>query len=186
MRSDIATVGFLLFFLLIFVFCSNSCSEDTLKDPFEYTKAEFDAEICGTVDGSELSAVIHSHPRTKDAESFIEIKFTYPKTLEGLCAKLYENGGSEVRLGELSAENIDISGLIEPFSAYLSPKEITSAQVGDKGEKILSVCDENCDLKYVFTQNKNYPEKISGNIEGRQICFEAKSFVFLSTGKFSK
>ncbi len=181
MRSDIATVGFLLFFLLIFVFCSNSCSEDTLKDPFEYTKAEFDAEICGMLGESEFSAVIHSHPGARDAEGFIEINFTCPKALEGLCAKLYENGSSEVRLGELSAENIDISGLIEPFSVYISDKEISSAQVGDKGEKILSVCDENCDLKYIFSPNEVYPEKINGNIEGRQILFETKSFVFLST-----
>ncbi len=94
-RSDIATVGFLLFFLLIFAFCSNSCSEDPLRDPFEYTKSDFEAKA------------------------------------------------------------------------------------GDNGDRILSVCDENCDLEFVFSQNKGYPEKIRGNVEGGQICFEILDSAFL-------
>ncbi len=176
MRSDIATVGFLLLFLLVFIFCSNSCSEPSSQDPLEFTQNNFDAELCGAIDGNEFSAFLQCCSASDRNGKSISVEFSSPLSVRGMKISKGANGEYKLELGDMITNKVNASGLMEPFSALFENKKATSSRKGDHGERILSVCDENCDLEYIFLLDDTYPCKIRGTINERKIDINIKIF----------
>lgn len=178
MKSNIATLGFLLFSLFVYMFCSGSCSKSSLlSKPFEFENKDFDTEIQGNIDGMEIKAQLQSRPSAVGGEASICLKFTSPESLEGMILTRFHDGREEARLGETTI-NSYFKGLIEPFEVYFEKFTVSSQRCGDNGEIYVSVCDENCDLVYVFKPEAEYPFKVNGIINGRKINLYATDFRF--------
>lgn len=179
MKSNISTLGFILLVLLAYVFCSGSCSGAIrFSDPFEFTNRSFDAKIHGNIDGVDIKASLQNRP-SDVGEVSICLKFTFPESLEGLTLTRYHDGREEVRLGELKVDNSNLKGLIEPFEVYLESFTVSSQRSGDNEEIYVSICDENCDLEYVFMSETEYPCKVSGTYKGRIVDLSVTDFKFL-------
>ena len=179
MKSNIATLGFFLLVLFAYIFCSGSCSGVSLiADPFEYTKQDFDAEIQGNIDGIDIKALLQSRPSAVGGEVSICLKFSSSESLRGLTLTRFLDGREEARLGELKVDNSNLKGLIEPFEVYFGSFTVSSQRCGDNGEIYVSVCDENCDLEYVFAPETEFPCKVSGTYNGRNVDLSVTDFKF--------
>lgn len=179
MKSNIATLGFLLLVLFAYIFCSGSCSgTSAISNPFGYSNRDFNAEIQGNIDGVEIKALLQNRPSAVGEEASICLRYTAPESLEGLTLTRFCDGREEARLDELKVDNYNLKGLIEPFEVYLGSFTVSSQRRGDSGEILVSVCDENCDLKYVFAPETEYPCKVSGTFMGRHIDFSVTYFEF--------
>lgn len=179
MKSNIATLGFFLLVLFAYIFCSGSCSGVSLiADPFEYTKQDFDAEIQGNIDGIDIKALLQSRPSAVGGEVSICLKFSSSESLRGLTLTRFLDGREEARLGELKVDNSNLKGLIEPFEVYFGNFTVSSQRCGDNGDIYVSVCDENCDLEYVFAPETEFPCKVSGTYNGRDVDLSVTDFKF--------
>ncbi|MGM9643963.1 MAG: hypothetical protein ACI3X1_02645 [Eubacteriales bacterium] len=179
MKSNIATLGFLLLVLFAYIFCSGSCSGvSPVADPFKYANRDFNAEIQGNIDGVDIKALLQSRPSAVGGEASICLRYTSPESLEGLTLTRFHDGREEARLGELKVDNYNLKGLIEPFEVYFGNFTVSSQRCGDNGEIYVSICDENCDLKYVFAHGTEYPCKVSGTYKGRNIDLSVTDFKF--------
>ncbi len=168
MKSDIAAASFLILFLLIFAFYSTSCSSNVISDPFDYTDEDFDVEISGTVDEQSVRAKLSVRPNAGEEECSICLCFIYPEHLNGITVTLYSDGKSEARLGSSVYSGIDFEGLVAPFLSLCEGKEISSVKkYGDRNE--VRVCDESCDLNYVFLHDFKIPVSVKGEYSGRII-----------------
>ncbi len=178
MKSNIATFGFLLLFLLVYMFCSNSCSEQMVSDPFEYTEKAFDAELFGKIDGEEMGAVLQSRPNAAGEEIKVCARFIAPRGLSSITVSLTGDGITEARIGDLKIENDHLKGLLKPFESFYEHASVSSLYRGGNKKLYVTVCDENCDLEYVFAAESPYPEQIKGVYYGRKIEFSVKIFKF--------
>ena len=169
MKSDLSTAAFLLFFILLFGFGMNSCSGEVDADRFQYTKLDFDAQIHGAIDGQEIEARLQSRPAAEDGECVLLLSFQAPSPLSGLTVSRSASGIAEVRLGELVLREIDVDGFLEPFLPLICPGDISSVKRDENGNTVVSVCDENCDITYVFSADGEMPSRIYGQYKGKML-----------------
>ncbi len=178
MKSNIATAAFLLLFILIFAFGLNSCSDGMAQDRLEYTEKDFDAEISGTLDGQRIEAILRNRPSAENGECIRTLTFTFPESLRGMILSCSNEEENEIRLGDLIIKDIDTSGLWQPFFPFFGTSEMLSTETDRNGNTVISVCDENCDVKYVFSQDSDYPKRIFGKVGDRKIDLSVKSLNF--------
>ncbi len=178
MKSNIATAAFLLFFILLFSFGMNSCAGEAAEDRFAYTKRDFDADICGAVDGTEIAATLKSRPSDVTGECSVSLVFESPKSLRGLVVSRGDSGKYDARLGELIVQDFDADGLIQPFLTLIYSGEISSLRRDSDGNTIVSVQNGDYDLEYVFSKDFDYPSQIKGRIGERKIELLVQSLDF--------
>ncbi len=179
MKSNLSTAAFLLFFILLFGFNLNSCSTAATRDRFQYTRLDFDAEMCGTVDGEKIEASLKSRPSAEDGKCVLLLSFRSPAALCGLTLSRDASGETEARLGELVLPSIDADGFFEPFLSLVYRGDAFSVRYDGNQNAIVSVCDENCDLVYLFQKEYSYPRQISGTVGSRKIELTLEKLDFI-------
>lgn len=178
MRKKMLLSSILLIFLLLFAVALPSCKSGGIEDRFAYTKRNFKAEIKGSVDGQEVFAVILNCPDASSDGSRTIVRFNAPDTLKGITVTLSESGSCAARLGDKAMSATWAKGLIEPFLPLVTGGEIYSVAKNDNGGQNVRICDENCDLIFVFKESASTPSHISGKISGREIELEVQNFSF--------
>ena len=166
------------FDLFTLIFFPVSCASRATEDRFEYSKKNFEAEISGYVNDKELSAIIQSRPGAGENDPKLTVRFTSPESLEGITVTLLANGECSARLGDVCADTNGAYGLIEPFIPLVSAGEIYSVKKNQDGSESVRICDENCDLIYVFEPNSTAPSRIYGTFSGNEIDIILKNFSF--------
>ena len=178
MKSEMHAAGFLLLFLFLFVFFSSSCSAGATRDRAEYTKKNFSVEISGSIDEKEIGAILHSRPDARDEEPRALVCFTYPKSLCDIITTVSAEGECNIRLGDIVTDAEGLDGLVVPFRPVFEMGEIYSVTVDGDGCDKVRICDEKCDLIYVFEQNSSVPTRIYGDFWGKKIDLILKNFSF--------
>jgi len=178
-KSNLSTAAFLLFFVLLFGINLNACSGAAVKDRFQYTRLDFDAEISGTLDGEKIEARIKSRPSAEEGECVLLLSFHSPQALRGLTLSRDASGKTEARLGELVLREIDADGFFEPFLPLIFNGDVFSVRYDEKQNATVSVCDENCDLEYFFPKEFVYPQRISGTVGARKIELTLEKLDFI-------
>lgn len=178
MKSVLQTACLILLFLFTLIFFPVSCASRATEDRFKYAKKNFEAEISGYVNDKEFSAIIQSRPDASENDPKLTVRFTSPESLEGITVTLLANGECSARLGDVCADTEGICGLIEPFVSLVNAGEIYSVKKNQDGSQSVRICDENCDLIYVFPQKSGYPTHVSGKYHEKNIDLEIKSFSF--------
>ena len=170
--------GFLLLFLFLFVFFSSSCTAGATRDRAEYLKNDFSVEVSGSVGEKEIGAILQSRHDAVGNETRALVRFTSPKSLCNLVATVSADGKCNARLGDVIVDAEGLEGLVEPFSPVFEMGEIYSVTVDDDGCERVRICDENCDLIYVFEPNSTAPSRIYGTFSGNEIDIILKNFSF--------
>ena len=155
MKSEMHAVGFLLLFIFLFVFFSSSCTGITAQDKSEYTKNDFTVEVRGSIEEKEIGAILYSRPHAEGEEARAILRFTYPESLCGMTATLSANGEQSLRLGDTVTDADGIYSLTAPFRPIYEMGEPYSLTKDARGEEKVRICDENCDLVYIFPKNSN-------------------------------
>ena len=169
----------IFFFILILTFSAllfTSCGNDVAKDKFKYANMDFKVEISGFIDGNKVSATFYSTPSAPENGTKAMIKFHSPKALDGVVVSLSNTDEYGARLGSSALSGEWARGLFEPFFPIFQTGEIYSVQKSNTGEIDIRICDENCDLTYVFFKNSEFPSRIFGKYSGRDIDFTLQSF----------
>ncbi len=178
MKNGLQTAGFLLLFLFVFIFFSSSCESTMTRDRSEYTKNSFKVEICGKSDEIEIGATLCSLADAKNEEIRATLRYTSPSSLDGMTVTLSANGKYSVRLNGTTADTKGSEGLIEAFRPVFEMGEIYSVTKNSSGGEDVRVCDENCDLIYVFSKNEITPSHIRGQYKGKNIDLTLRNFSF--------
>ena len=177
MKNGVGTVAFFLLVLFLFMFFPVSCASDTAGDRLELFGRDSRIEIEGIVDGKEIKATLFSFPGAEDAEIRASVLFHSPASLNGINVTLLTSGKYSARLGDTAIDTEGLDGLIEPFIPLISPGEAYSIRRLDGCEEV-RVCDENCDLTYVFEEGSGILKRVYGKYSERSIDMGIKSFSF--------
>lgn len=169
MKSNTATMAFLLLCIIIFGFGMNACGGNATRDRFEYTERDINAKINGTVDGDDVNVVLKSRPDAGQGEYDLTLTFESPDALGGLVISHNTNGSYEARLGELIMHDFKADGLFEPFLTLLYHGEIASVFRDSEGHTTFFVKQEGIDLEYLFLKGSAYPYSIKGSLGDRKI-----------------
>lgn len=179
MRSNIATIAFLLLCFIVFGFGLNACAGTATRDRFEYAQYNLDAKIYGKIDGDEITVTLKSRPNATDGECDLTLIYTSPAALGGLVLSRNGSGICEARLGELIMQDFKADKLFEPFLAFLSLGEISSISKDREGNVTVFVKQDEIDLEYLFLQGQEYPQSIKGRIATREIELFVESLDFV-------
>lgn len=179
MRQNVAAAAFLLLCVFMFGFGMNACGGEASRDRFGYAKRDFDAKICGNIDGDEVAAVLKSRPSAKEGECDLILSFSSPAALGGMTLTRYTSGECEARLGELVLRDFKADGLFEPFLVMLYSKDATSVKRNDGKSTTVRVSDGSCELEYLFLDGYDYPHSIKGSIGERKIELTVQSLDFI-------
>ena len=177
MKNVVGTVAFLLLVLFGFMFFPISCGSNITEDRLELFRRDSRIEIDGIVDGKEIKATLFSFPGAEGADIRASLSFNSPRSLEGINVTLQANGECYARLGDTVIDTEGLDGLIEPFIPLISPGEAYSIRRLDGCEEV-RVCDENCDLTYVFEEGSGILKRVYGKYSERSIDMGIKSFSF--------
>lgn len=180
MRSNVATIAFLLLCLIIFGFRINACGENEVRDRFEYTERDFDAKIYGSIADDEVSAILKSRVSTCKGEYDITLAFESPDTIDGLViSHNTQTDTYEARLGELILHKFKADGLLEPFLTLLYHGEVYSVSRDNIGNTSVFVKQDGMELEYLFLKGSEYPYSITGSVGGRGIELFVESLNFV-------
>ena len=178
MKKDLEALGFLLFFLFLFIFFSSSCTRGATEERVGYADKSFRCDITGYVNGKEIEATLtHIHNPSEDGIEAL-VYFSSPKGVEGVTVTLSANGICNARLGDTVIESIGLKGLIYPLEPIFDVGDTYSVRKTQEGATEVRVCDENCDLKYVFLPNSSVPSQIIGKNNGAEVDFRLTDFSF--------
>jgi hypothetical protein len=180
LKSNIATAAFFLLCILVFGFAMNSCVGTATKDRFGYTNRNFDARICGSIEGDEVAVTLKSRPDALEGEYEATLSFEAPASLCGLVLSRGADGICEARLYELIMRDFKADGLIEPFLSLVYSGEIALATQNSVGDAIIYVKNETCDLEYTFPEGYDYPHRIKGVVNDREIELFVERLDFVS------
>lgn len=169
---------FFTLILMLSVFASASCHSGDIEDRFDYTERNFKVEISGFIDENEVFATLYSIPGTIGDESRAMIKFHSPRALDGITVSVSKKGEYSARLGSAAVSCEWAQEIFEPFLPVIERGEIYSVRKNESGGADIRICDENCDLIYVFKQDSDAPSRIYGKISGRSIDLSLQNFVF--------
>ncbi len=156
----------------------SSCRSINAEKKLEYVKSAFCAKIRGRVDENEVIATLYSNPDAQNDGVRATLVFSHPKGLQGVTVTLCANGEYGVRVGESSVRADWAEGLLKPYFPIFSVGGVYSAQLLDDGTQKIRVCDENCDLIYVFDKDSNAPRNIQGVYFSKNIDFVIEDFSF--------
>ncbi len=179
MRSNISTAAFLLLCVLVFGFGMNACGTNASRDSFGYTRRDFNAKICGRVDGDEVEIIIKNRPTANEGEYDLTLYYTSPSALAGLVVSRTAQGEYEARLGELVMRNFKADGLFEPVLPFLYQGPATVRRNSDKSTSV-NVSTRDYELEYIFQKECDYPQSIKGMAHGREIELWVQSLDFVS------
>lgn len=179
MKSNIATIAFLLLCFIIFGIGLNACGGTATRNRFEYTERNLDAKIYGKIDGNEVTVTLKSRPNATEGECNLTLIYESPAAFSGLVLSRNTSGIFEARLGELIMQDFKADGLVEPFLALLSPAEISSVAKDREGNTTVCVKQDEIDLEYLFLQGQEYPQSIKGYIATREIELFVQNLAFV-------
>ena len=169
MKTALQTVCFFLLFFFVFLICPSSCASEASVDRSLYTRQNFDAKICGTVRGMEIEGVLHNRPTAADSLAKAEFIFSEPEALKDLSLSLEADGGVSARLYGMTVTSDHIAPLANFFLPVIKMGEIKSVERSKDGEIKLCICDEDCNLEYVFLSSTLLPSRICGEYDGCMI-----------------
>ena len=179
MKSNVATVAFLLLCIIIFGIGMNACGGTATRNRFEYTERNLDAKIYGKIDGNEVTVTLKSRPNATEGESNLTLIYKSPAAFSGLVLSQNTSGIFDARLGELIMQDFKADGLVEPFLTLLSPGEISSIVKDRRGNTTVFVKQNEIDLEYLFPKGQEYPQSIKGRISTREIELFIQSLDFV-------
>ena len=169
MKSGLQTAGFLLLFLFVFVFFLSSCESRIAQDRFAYTKKNIEVEISGKIDGEQIRATLHSNAGAENQEIKVSLRFTCPKSLDGITVALLANGDCSARLHDTAVHTEGLEGLIEPFRPVFEAGDVFSVKKNSDGSEDVRVYDENCDITYRFVNDSDIPLLVRGECCGKKL-----------------
>ena len=175
LKSDLSTIGFILFVTFLFAFCFNSCST-TAIDYFEYTDKSFSAKAEGQIDGDEVGATVSFYPDASADAPKMTVCFHKPESLSGMTVSLFADGHSSARLGSITTEGIELDEMVSPFAVVCAKRQISSAQKGDDGIISVTVRDGDVDLLYTFESGNSFPSLVEGETGGKTISLHISDF----------
>lgn len=176
MKNGVSTVAFLLLILFGFMFFPTSCGRKIGVDRFDFADMDVMAQVEGMIDGKEISATVFSFPRAEGEEIRASVLYHSPASLEGISITMEACGECSARLGDMTLNTGGLDGLIEPFMPLISPRTVYSVERTESLDEKIRICDENCDLYYVFDGEEGVLKSISGKYMDRDIDIRIKSF----------
>ena len=179
MKSNVATVAFLLLCIIIFGIGMNACGGAATRNRFEYTERSLDAKIYGKIVGNEVAVTLKSRPRAAEGECDLTVICESPAAFSGLAVSRSTSGIYEARLGELIVRDFKADGFLEPFLTLLYHGEISSVSRDSKGNTTILVNQGEIRLEYLFPKDQEYPQSIKGSIGKREIELFVQSLDFI-------
>ncbi len=183
MKTAIQTVCFFLLFFFWFLICPSSCTSEASIDRRAYTKSDFDAKICGELDGIRIEGILQNRPSATGDSVKALFRFESPDSLRGLTVSVSGNGSVSARLGDVCDSSDSLFSLTDFFLSVTEMGEPSSVEKNKDGGVTVRVCDENCDLKYAFSSDSPIPSQISGKYKGRSVTFSLTQIQSFDTEK---
>lgn len=176
MKSNAATVGFLLLFAFIFAFCFNSCSPAG-PDCFGYADGAFRADISGEIDGEKFETTLHFDPSAADDAPITTVRFHSPSYMSGICISTLSDKSSSARLGDMTVDGVDFERFTAPIDAVCSRHNVTRIQKGEDGKISALVEDGDLSLEFVFEDNgEPMPKFINGSVGEHEVSVTVEKF----------
>ena len=169
MKSSMQTIGFLLFSLFFFTFCLGSCKSEAAIDRSGYTQKNFDAKIVGELDGERIEGILHNRTDAESGNIGALFCFEAPLSVKGMTVYRDCTGSITTRLGDLTLSDELFEPLSDIFLPIVDMGEISFVTGNGDGSVTVRICDENCDLEYIFPPDGDIPGRIWGTFNGRSI-----------------
>ena len=169
MKSSMQTIGFLLFSFFFFTFCLGSCKSEAAIDRSGYTQRSFDARIVGELDGERIEGILHNRPDAEPGKVDVLFCFEAPLSVKGVTVCRDSEGNISASLGEMTLSDHFFEPLSDIFLPVVDMGEISSVTGNGDGSVTVRICDENCNLEYIFPPDGDLPDRIRGTFRGRSI-----------------
>ena len=169
MKTALQTVCFFLLFFFWFLICPSSCASEAAIDRSAYTKQDFYAKICGELDGHKMEGVLQSRPSALGESAKAIFKIEVPDSLRGITVSVDASGDVSARLGEICKTDDSLSSIADFFLPVCEMGEPYSVEKCTDGGVKIRVCDEKCDLVYLFLPESPLPSRISGIYKGKRM-----------------
>lgn len=168
------------FFLIIVsaVILGTLTSCEAAFDPFVNYREPFRVNVSGTVDGTEIEAVVFCDPTehlTKEIYNVLIVSFSLPKSLNGITVSLRSDGKATVRLKDTEEELPLYSDIAEPFLALCPKGEPESVERTESGGLKIVYADGEDKVNYIFDENGQM-KKAEGEIKGRKVSLNIINF----------
>ena len=169
MKTALQTVCFFLLFFFWFLICPSSCASEAAVNRGAYTKQNFDVKIRGELDGLEIEGVLQSRPDAEGESIKALFRAEAPQSLRGITVSVDGNGCVSARLGEICKTDDSFSSIADFFLPVCEMGEPYSVEKCTDGGVKIRVCDEKCDLVYLFLPESPLPSRISGIYKGKRM-----------------
>ncbi len=183
MKTALQTVCFFLLFFFLFLICPSSCTSTAAIDRGAYTRQNFDARICGELDGIEFEGVLQNRPHAEGEALKTVFRVESPDSLRGITVSVDKTGAVSARLGEICKSGSSISSMAYFFLPVTEMGEAYSIEKGSNGVINIRVLDDDRDLMYIFASDSRLPSRINGIFRGKVIDLSVVEMIEQSTEK---
>ena len=165
----IIRISALFMVLLVLI---GGCNETVREERFEAWDRGFECEVSWKEGAATYRAKLLSGEMTEGKRDITMIFFE-PDTLSGVSAELVD-GTVKISLGDMSAENVKITGIFDIAKLFEGGKILSRESVALSGEKseLLRIETDEGEEREIYLSEKRAPRKIKGTVNGRIIELE--------------